>query len=100
MQHAESLETFLQGLASGLDRGSPMKWADAVFMGEIRSDVLHVYDVSGQVDLGARIVGVSDDAVSHNTRIMEQLEGEEGGPGSYRVSIRQSVPKSLLGSVI
>jgi len=38
--------------------GSPMKWADAVFMGEVKGTRLEVFDVSGSIELGAKLVGM------------------------------------------
>ena len=60
MQHAtQSLRSFLRSLADGVDKGSPLRWADCVFLGSIRGDELTVYDTSGEGSRHER-VGRSD----------------------------------------
>ena len=43
------------GNGSRLSDGSPMKWADAVLMGEVKGTRLEVFDVSGSIELGAKL---------------------------------------------
>ena len=83
--HRGLLESFLHQLAQGLRR-NPMKWADCVFTGAISGTELQVFDVSGEIELGAKLVGVTDDALA---------------PGTVIVNPRaQIVPRSLLGAII
>jgi len=58
------------------------------------------YDTSGEIEIGARIVGVVDDAIAAKTTIMAQLSGEPGGCGKHMINRAQTVPRSLLGVVI
>jgi hypothetical protein len=84
MQHApQSLESFIQGLARRLGRESPLAWASVVLIGEIKGTRLEVFDVSGSIEIGAKLVGIDDSAAIYGTLILDQIEGEAGGPGQY-----------------
>ena len=98
--HRGHQESFLHQLAQGLPRGNPMKWADCVFTGAISGTELQVFDVSGEIELGAKLVGVTDDALAPGTVIVNQLAGDPGGSGRYLVNRAQIVPRSLLGAII
>jgi len=80
-------------------RGGPMRWASCVLIGAVNGTELHVYDTSGDLELGSKLIGVGDSIVATGTVIMSQLNGDEGGPGRYLVNTPQRIPKSLLGAV-
>ena len=97
---AQSLSNFLLGLKDDLGRKSPVAWADCVMIAEINGTELTVFNVSGEVEPGARVLGIDDGAVIYGTHAMDRFTGDDGGRGKYRLNIAQRVPRSLLGSVL
>jgi hypothetical protein len=87
-------QSFLKCLTGHLERESALHGASTVLIGEVRSNVLHVYDMSGELELGMRLCGVTDDVIVPDTVIMNRIS-----PGKYRLNRAQTVPRSLLGAV-
>jgi hypothetical protein len=42
MQTAQSLQAFLDGLTRGVDHGAPLRWASAIFIGEVKEAPLKI----------------------------------------------------------